>query len=79
MGLLKQYHNAIKSDLRAAVVLYPKRLPQNGQFKPVCGRGARHAWPRMQYWKSLRPYAYERRRARGARQLHETDSQILRF
>ena len=53
MGLLKQDHNAIKLDLRAAVVLYPKRLPKNGQFKPVCGRGARHAWPRMQYWKSL--------------------------
>ena len=46
MGLLKQDHNAIQLDLRAAIVLYPKRLSKNGQFKPVCGRGA-------QYWKSL--------------------------
>ena len=59
MGLLKQDHNAIKLDLRAAVVLYPKRLSKNGQFKPVCGReqftannslqftACSELWPRM--------------------------------
>ena len=43
MGLLKQDHNAIKLDLRAAFVLCPKRLSKNGQFKLACGRGARGA------------------------------------
>ena len=61
MGLLKQDHNVIKSDLRAAVVPYPKRLPQNGQFKPVCGRGAR---ARVRACSIGNPYACVAARAR---------------
>ena len=70
MGLLKQDHNAIKLDLRAAFVLCPKRLSKNGQFKLACGRGARGAAAHA----VLEIPMHARRRARGARQLHETDS-----
>ena len=69
MGLLKQDHSAIKSDLRAALVLHPKRLSKNGQFKLACGRGARGAAAH-----AVEIPMHARRRARGARQLHETDS-----
>ena len=65
MGLLKQDHNAIKLDLRAAVVLYPKRLSKNGQFKPVCGHGVARARPRMQYWKSLCIYSFKHTYSNG--------------
>ena len=75
MDLFKQDHNAIKSDLRAAVVLYPKRLSKNGHFKPVCGAARARAGAHA----VLEIPMHARRRARGARQLHETDSQILRF
>ena len=67
MGLLKQDHNAIKLDLRAAAVLYPKRLSKNGQFKPVCGRGARRARARA-----------ARDSSRMRLILRFSDSQILR-
>ena len=52
MGLLKQDHNAIQLDLRAAIVLYPKRLSKNGQFKPVVA-AARATRDRACSWKSL--------------------------
>ena len=70
MGLLKQDHNAIKLDLRAAFVACPKRLSKNGQFKLACGRGARGAAAHA----VLEIPMHARWRARGARQLHETDS-----
>ena len=61
MGLLKQDHNAIKLDLRAAIVLYPKHLSKNGQFKPD-----RSACVMEVSVKSLAD-AYARRRSARAR------------